>query len=114
MSFGLTFDKLLLIGIVAVFLIGPDRLPLYASHLARLVRSVRSHAGGIKGRIRAELGPEFDEVEWAKLDPRQYDPRRIIREAMSEDVPAKQPGRSPALSAARPEHNGESEARQPQ
>ena len=37
-SFGLTFDKLLIIAVIAVFLIGPDRLPGYAAQLARLVR----------------------------------------------------------------------------
>ena len=31
------------------------------------------------------MGPEFDEVDWKKLDPRQYDPRRIIREALLDD-----------------------------
>jgi sec-independent protein translocase protein TatB len=36
------------------------------------------------------MGPEFDEVDWKKLDPRQYDPRRIIREALlDDDTPAK-------------------------
>ena len=85
MSFGLTFDKLLIILVIAVFLIGPDRLPGYAAQLARLVRSLRSMADGAKERMREEMGPEFDEVDWKKLDPRQYDPRRIIREALLED-----------------------------
>ena len=31
------------------------------------------------------MGPEFDEVDWTKLDPRQYDPRRIVREALLDD-----------------------------
>jgi sec-independent protein translocase protein TatB len=84
-SFGLTFDKLLIIAIIAVFLIGPDRLPGYAAQLARLVKSLRSMADGAKERMREEMGPEFDEVDWKKLDPRQYDPRRIIREALLED-----------------------------
>lgn len=85
MSFGLTFDKLLIIGIIAVFLLGPDRLPYYASQLARLVKSVRRMATGAKERMREEMGPDFDDVDWKKLDPRQYDPRRIIREALLED-----------------------------
>ena len=83
--FGLTIDKLLLIGIVAVFLLGPERLPHYASQLARMVRSLRSFANGAKDRMREEMGPDFDEVDWKKLDPRQYDPRRIIREALVDD-----------------------------
>ncbi len=86
MSFGLTFDKLLIIAIIAVFLIGPDRLPGYAAQLARLVKSLRGMADGAKERMREEMGPEFDEVDWKKLDPRQYDPRRIIREALVDET----------------------------
>lgn len=86
MSFGLTFDKLLIILVIAVFLIGPDRLPGYAAQLARLVKTLRGFADGAKDRLRDEMGPEFDEVDWKKLDPRQYDPRRIIREALLEDA----------------------------
>jgi sec-independent protein translocase protein TatB len=85
--FGLTFDKLLIIGVIAVFLLGPERLPYYASQLARLVRTLRDLASGAKDRMREEMGPEFDEVDWKKLDPRQYDPRRIIREALLDDEP---------------------------
>ena len=82
MSFGLTFDKLLIIGIIAVFLLGPDRLPYYASQLAR-------------------------------LDPRQYDPRRIIRDALlEEEKPAVtvRPARSAAYAerqAALAEHQAQ-------
>ncbi|HEY4225497.1 MAG TPA: Sec-independent protein translocase TatB [Pseudolysinimonas sp.] len=88
MSFGLTPDKLIIIAVIAVFLIGPDRLPGYAAQLARIVRSLRTMADGAKDRMREEMGPEFDEVDWKKLDPRQYDPRRIIREALLEDPAA--------------------------
>ncbi len=86
--FGLTFEKLLLIGVLAVFLLGPERLPYYASQLARLVKNLKKMADGAKDRMREEMGPDFDEVDWKKLDPRQYDPRRIIREALVEDEPA--------------------------
>lgn len=96
-SFGLTFEKLFLIAIIAVLLLGPDRLPHYASQLARLVRSLKSMATGARERMREEMGPEFDEIDWKKLDPRQYDPRRIIREALADDEPAKV--RKPAQSA---------------
>ena len=83
--FGLTFEKILLIGIVAVFLLGPEKLPHYAAQLARLVKQLRDMANGAKERMRDEMGPEFDDVDWKKLDPRQYDPRRIIREALIDD-----------------------------
>ncbi|KQV07562.1 sec-independent translocase [Leifsonia sp. Root112D2] len=82
---GLSFDKLLIVGVIAVFVLGPDRLPHYARQLARLVKSLRTMADGAKDRMREEMGPDFDDVDWKKLDPRQYDPRRIIREALLED-----------------------------
>ena len=43
-------------------------------------------AQGASEQVRSELGPEFDDVDWRKLDPRQYDPRRIVREALA-DLP---------------------------
>lgn len=89
--FGLTFEKLLIIGLIAVFLLGPDRLPYYAQQLARLVKSLRDMANGAKQRMREEMGPEFEDVDWKKLDPRQYDPRRIIREALLEDEAEPEP-----------------------
>ena len=85
MSLGLTFEKLLLIGLIAVLLIGPDRLPMYAAQFGRLVRSLRDMASGAKDRMREEMGPDYDDIDWKKLDPRQYDPRRIVREALLED-----------------------------
>ena len=88
MFLGLTFEKLLLIGVLAVVLVGPDRLPRYAAQLARFVKSVKAFTDNAKDRMREEMGPEFDDVDWKKLDPRQYDPRRIIREALVEDTAA--------------------------
>jgi sec-independent protein translocase protein TatB len=82
---GLTIDKILVILVIAMFVLGPERLPMYAKKLGELVRSVKRMADGAKDRLRDEMGPEFDEVDWKQLDPRQYDPRRIIRDALLED-----------------------------
>ena len=92
--FGLTFDKLLIIGVIAIFVIGPERLPQYAAGLARLVKSLRAMASSAKDRMREEMGPEYDDIDWQSLDPRRYDPRRIIREALLDDPMV--PGRSAA------------------
>lgn len=82
---GLTFDKLLIILVIALFVIGPQRLPLYAKKLGDLVRSFKQLLDGAKTRLQDEMGPEFEDVDWKQLDPRQYDPRRIIRDALVED-----------------------------
>lgn len=87
---GLTIDKILVILVIAMVLLGPERLPGYAKKLGELTRNVRRMADGAKDRLREEMGPEFDEVDWKQLDPRQYDPRRIIRDALVEDQRAAQ------------------------
>lgn len=97
---GLTMDKVLILGILAVFLLGPERLPHYAAQLGRLVRQLRAMANGAKDRMRDEMGPEFDDVDWKKLDPRQYDPRRIIREALIDDAPDAATAAAPTLTRA--------------
>lgn len=83
--FGLTFEKMILIGVLAAFLIGPDKLPYYAERLGQFIRSARRYVDDTKARVKEEMGPEFDDVDWKKLDPRQYDPRRIIQQALFED-----------------------------
>lgn len=80
----LDFEKIAVIGLIALFLLGPDKLPEYAAKLARLVRQGRRMLDDAKERMRDELGEDFDEEQWRKLDPRQYDPRRIIRDALLE------------------------------
>jgi|SRR6218665_214651 len=95
--FGMTFEKLLMIGVIAVFLLGPERLPHYAAQLARLVRSLRDMANGARERMKDEMGEDFEEIDWRKLDPRQYDPRRIIREALADADPFSDSGPKPAL-----------------
>ncbi|MCJ1706855.1 Sec-independent protein translocase TatB [Microbacterium sp. VKM Ac-2923] len=87
MFFGLTIEKLMLIGVIAAVLIGPERLPRYAEALAKFTKRAKETMQGARTRMRDEMGPEFDDVDWKKLDPRQYDPRRIIKEALLDDTP---------------------------
>ncbi len=82
--FDLSLDKLLVIAFVAVTLVGPRRLPQYAAGFARFIRTVRNAADLATQRMKEELGPEVTEIQWQKLDPRRYDPRRIIRDALVE------------------------------
>jgi sec-independent protein translocase protein TatB len=101
MIFGLSFEKVLIIAIIAAFLIGPQKLPQYAASLARLVRRVRQMADSAQERVRDEMGPDFEDLDWRKMDPRQYDPRRIIREALLEEEPVVAKSSAPSQSAER-------------
>jgi sec-independent protein translocase protein TatB len=87
MFFGLDMEKVLLIAVVAALLLGPERLPKYAEMLAAFTRRAREWAQGARTRVKEEMGEDFEDIEWRTLDPRQYDPRRIIRDALLDDAP---------------------------
>jgi sec-independent protein translocase protein TatB len=84
--FGINGSEFIVLLVVAAVVLGPERLPQYAQQLARLVRELRRMAQGASAQMREELGPEYDDIDWRKLDPRQYDPRRIVREALSDSL----------------------------
>ncbi|WP_273652039.1 Sec-independent protein translocase TatB [Cellulomonas fimi] len=84
--FGINGGELLVLFLVAAFVIGPERLPRYAEQLGHWVRRARQFAADAKARVDEELGEEARDVDWAALDPRKYDPRRIVREALLDDL----------------------------
>jgi sec-independent protein translocase protein TatB len=114
--FGINGPEFLVIAVLILLVVGPERLPQYAAQLGRFVREARRMATGAREQVRAELGPEFDDVDWRKLDPRQYDPRRIVREALVDDddapptKPAVRPGARPGGFAKRPNQKADSPA----
>ncbi len=93
--FGLSTEKFVILVVIALFVLGPERLPYYAAQLAKLVKQLRRMVDGAKNQLADEMGDEFNEVDWRKLDPRQYDPRRIIRDALL-DEPVRPVGPNPA------------------
>jgi sec-independent protein translocase protein TatB len=89
--FGISSSEFVILLVVAAVVLGPERLPQYAQQLARLIKELRRMAQGASEQVRSELGPEFDDVDWRKLDPRQYDPRRIVREALADNFDTSDP-----------------------
>ena len=62
--------ELLALGVVAVIVLGPERLPRYAAEAARVVRKVRRLADDARAEVSKELGPEFGDVSLRDLNPR--------------------------------------------
>ncbi len=79
---GINGGEAIILLLLAVVLVGPERLPVFAEQLARWVRAARATMASTRERVEAELG---EDVDWASLDPRRYDPRRIVREAFLGD-----------------------------
>lgn len=78
--FGLTFEKLLLVLIVAAVIIGPHRLPEAARQVAGMLKGAKQALSAARSRAEQDLG--VSRAEWEALDLRRYDPRRIVRDAV--------------------------------
>ncbi|MEO7060788.1 MAG: twin-arginine translocase TatA/TatE family subunit [Lapillicoccus sp.] len=94
MPFDINGWEFLLLLVIGIVVLGPERLPEYAGKLAALVRQLRNLATNAQSTLREQMGPDFDNVDWKQYDPRQYDPRRIVREALLEpfdETPADKP-----------------------
>ncbi len=95
---GLSIDKLLVVAIAAAIIIGPARLPGYAKRLGEIVRGLRAFLDDARARAEAETG--LTKEDWASMDPRRYDPRRIVREALAEPEATAVSASSPDLGSA--------------
>ena len=99
--FGINGGELIILLAVVALVVGPERLPTYAEQLARWVRGLRRLVADARTRVDSELGETG--IDWEALDPRRYDPRRIVREALLEDggaTAADQARRTAARAAA--------------
>jgi sec-independent protein translocase protein TatB len=84
--FGLGGEEIFFIILITIFVVGPERLPGYVQQITEFIKGARRFMADAKAKVDEELGPEFSDVDWQKLDPRQYDPRKIVREALPEDT----------------------------
>lgn len=86
--FGISGSEFLVLLLVVIVVVGPRRLPEYTRRLTRLVRQLRLFLDNAKEQIAQEVGPELGELNLEDLNPRNYDPRKIVRDALGEDLDA--------------------------
>ena len=75
--------ELAVIALVAVVVLGPDRLPDLARQAAQLLHRARGMAHNARDELRNELGPDYADLQLRDLDPRTI-VRKHITEAMAE------------------------------
>jgi len=93
--------ELVVLAIVGLIVLGPDKLPGLARDAARMVRTLRELASGARTQLQDELGPEFADLDLRGLNPRVaiqrailgeeglglggFDPRQAIKDAIKID-----------------------------
>ena len=95
--------ELLVLIVVGLIVLGPDKLPDLARDAARMVRTLRELANGARTQLKEELGPEFADLDLPDLrslnprtalqrvilgdeDLRDLDPRNALRKAFTADA----------------------------
>jgi sec-independent protein translocase protein TatB len=94
--------EVVVLALVGLIVLGPDKLPGLARDAARMLRTLRDLATGARQQLRDELGPEFADIDLRSLNPRtamqrmvfgddmpdlsKYDPRRYDADAALRDA----------------------------
>ena len=73
----LGWGELLVIALVGLVVLGPDRLPHYAREAGKVLRNLRAMANNATADLKAELGPELQD-----LDVRDLHPKAMLRKYM--------------------------------
>jgi len=83
------WGEILVLLVIGLFVLGPERLPTAAAWLGRTVRQIREYAQGAREQLRSELGPEFDNLRKPLEDLRSIrdlNPRRMMNRHLFDDL----------------------------
>jgi sec-independent protein translocase protein TatB len=79
--FDLSIWKILVLGVIALVIFGPDQLPKMAAQASRALRELRQMADGATRDLREGLGPEFSD-----FDMRDLHPANFVRKHLFDDL----------------------------
>jgi sec-independent protein translocase protein TatB len=69
--YGVGLPEIILILVLTLIVVGPERLPELAAQLARLVRQTRRYAGQVSSQIKYELGDVSQDYEALRRELQQ-------------------------------------------
>jgi len=76
--------ELLGLALVALLLVGPNKLPTFAAEAARFIRKVRGFAQSATSDLRENLGPGFEDLNVSDLNPKTFI-RKQMRQALDDE-----------------------------
>ena len=87
------WGEIIVLGLVALFIFGPERLPHVAKEAAEGLKKARRAITGVREQVNDSLGDDFAHLR--DLDLRQYHPKTFIRnQLLTDDEPATTSGPS--------------------
>lgn len=99
--FNFSPEKLFLVGVIALIVLGPNRLPQAARSMGRFVATLRRMSSGFQEEVRSALSEPGEVVNSAVSEFRIPDVRRSVQDAVSSTFAPPEP-RTPSASANLP------------
>jgi sec-independent protein translocase protein TatB len=78
--------KLVVLGVIALIIFGPERLPAMAAQAGRALRELRKMAEGAKSELQDNLGPEFSQFDLADINPKHFVRKHLLDELTGNPV----------------------------
>ena len=79
------------LAVLAVILVGPERLPHLAVDAAKLIKKIRGMANTATAELRENLGPGFEDLSPADLRPKTFIKKHIANALGEVDAAEKSP-----------------------
>jgi sec-independent protein translocase protein TatB len=80
------WGEIIVLGLAALFIFGPERLPTLAKDAAAGLKRVREAITGVREQLDESLGDDLAELR--DLDLRKYHPKTFIRnQLLGDDLP---------------------------
>jgi sec-independent protein translocase protein TatB len=91
--------KLMVLGVIALIVFGPDRLPQLARDAGRTLRQLREMAQAARTELKSELGDTVGEFDFSDLNPRTF-VRKHLLDDLDSDLTSPAPGRAAASASS--------------
>lgn len=82
--FGIGWGELMLLIILAFIFFGPEKLPAVSRKAARVVYTVRAMANQATSQLKAELGPEYQDLTLADLNPKTFVQKTLLADVQGD------------------------------
>jgi sec-independent protein translocase protein TatB len=99
--FDLSMWKLMVLGVIALVVFGPDKLPQYARDAGRMLRQLRGMAQAARTELKSELGDTLGDFDIADLNPRAF-VRKHLLDDLDPDLAAPAAGSAGSAGRAGP------------
>jgi sec-independent protein translocase protein TatB len=76
------------LALLAMILLGPDKLPQFAVDAAKMVKKVRDFASTATNELKDNLGPGFEDLQPSDLRPKTFIKKQLASALDDENSPS--------------------------